>query len=74
VAFAVNRDWDGPLVVAWREGDAFAGEEDAPVPVELPWPPGEVVGGRLRLNLSVTPVFLRRPPLADPARAGPRPV
>ncbi len=72
-AFEVERDdGRGPLLVLWAERDAFAGEDEPPVPVSLPWTaatatvtdtfgaPGTVCqeGDQIRLSVSVTPVFV----------------
>ncbi len=71
-AFAVDRPGRPPLLVAWRQLDQFDGEDEPPVTIELPWPaegasavdafgvacPVEVRAGRLRLPVSITPVFV----------------
>ena len=71
-AFAINRPERGPLTVVWKDGDLVSGEREAPVTVEWPWPGDTVVandalgkrapvsleGGRVRLDVSVTPTFL----------------
>jgi hypothetical protein len=70
--FEVRRCGQGPLLVVWDQRDAFAGEDDPPVPLDRPWPasqaaavdafgqaqPAEVVDGRLRLQVSSTPLFV----------------
>ena len=71
-AFEVDRAGRPPLLVLWEQRDVFAGEDEPPVTVDLPWPaatvtavdalggspPAEVRDGRLRLPLSLTPVYL----------------
>jgi hypothetical protein len=72
-------------LVAWREGDTFAGEDEPTARVSLPWRPGagvhavdalgaappvEAGGGRLRLDLGVTPVFLDEPTVGGWAGGG----
>ncbi|GAA0386787.1 hypothetical protein GCM10009530_42270 [Microbispora corallina] len=71
-AFEVEREGREPLLVLWRGRDMVTGEDEPPVPVDRPWPapaaiavdalggtpPVEVAGGRLRLPVSVTPVFV----------------
>ena len=71
-AFRVDRGEAGPLLVAWAERDPFDGENAPPLPARLPWraataraidvfgtpltvTPG---GGEIRLDVSVTPVFV----------------
>jgi hypothetical protein len=70
--FEVRRRGRGPLLVVWDQRDSFTGEDDPPVPFDWPWPeprasavdafgqphPAEVAGGRLRLQVSDTPVFV----------------
>ncbi|MGW4058122.1 hypothetical protein ACWEGE_07575 [Amycolatopsis sp. NPDC004747] len=70
--FEVDRAGRGPLLVAWLRRDDFAGEDEPPVPFECAWAApaatatdalGEPVGvevraGRVRLPLSLTPVFV----------------
>ena len=65
------RDRDALLVV-WDHRDSFSGEDDPPVPFDWPWPatratatdafgrpqPAEVLDGRVRLRVSVTPLFV----------------
>jgi hypothetical protein len=69
--------------VVWDQRDPFSGEDDPPVPFDWPWPatkatavdalgqpqPAEVVGGRVQLRVSPTPLFVTptdrpRPPVA----------
>lgn len=83
-AIALHRRSRPPSNVLWRNGDAFAGEDEPARPISWPWPVegGDVVDafgqrqslGRddnvLRLNLSVTPVFVT--PTVKPAEASPR--
>jgi hypothetical protein len=71
-AFRVERDGRGPLLVLWDQRDAFYGEDAPPVPVTLPWDADAATvtdafgsvesvsadGGRLRLEVSVTPLFV----------------
>jgi hypothetical protein len=70
--FDVRRRGRGPLLVVWDRRDSFTGEDDPPVPFDWPWPepraaavdafgqprPAEVAGGRLRLQVSDTPLFV----------------
>ena len=70
--FEVRRRGRGPLLVVWDQRDSFIGEDDPPVPFDWPWPatraavvdalgqtqPAEVLDGRLRLTVSVTPLFV----------------
>jgi hypothetical protein len=70
--FAVRRRGRGPLLVVWEQRDAFAGEDEPPVAFDWPWRgaratavdalgqkhPAEVRDGRVRLEVSVTPVFV----------------
>jgi hypothetical protein len=72
VAIAVERGARGPLHVIWTEGDAFAGEDEAPRVVRWPWPhttakivdafgaeqQAEVREGRFALKVGVTPLLL----------------
>jgi hypothetical protein len=71
-AFDVRRAGRGPLWVVWDHRDPFHGEDEPAVDVELPWPapaaraldalgeerPVAVAGGRVRLPVTVTPVFV----------------
>ena len=71
-AFVINRPERGPLTVVWKDGDLVSGEREAPVSLEWPWPgdtavandalgqraPVSLEGGRVRLDVSVTPTFL----------------
>jgi hypothetical protein len=71
-AFEVQRAGRGPLLVLWEHRDAFDGENAPPVPVDRPWSaptavaldafgaahPAEVGDGRLRLEVSDTPLFV----------------
>ena len=70
--FEARRAGRGPLLVVWDHRDPFDGEDQPPVPFDWPWPaaparavdalgqaqPVEVVDGRVRLQVSVTPVFV----------------
>ena len=61
-----------PLAVLWKDGDVFAGEDDPPAIVHWPWPhdsafttdafgeiqSADVDAGHVRLDVSVTPIFL----------------
>jgi hypothetical protein len=76
-AFVINRPERGALTVVWTDGDLVSGEREAPVKLEWPWSGDTVVasdalgerapvsleGGRVRLDVSVTPTFL------EPARS-----
>jgi hypothetical protein len=71
-AFRVDRAGRGPLLVMWDQRDLFDGEDQPPVSVALPWPastatavdafgdvrPATVDDGRLRVPVSVTPIFV----------------
>jgi hypothetical protein len=68
----VRRRGRGPLLVVWEQRDSFGGEDEPPVPFDWPWPaqrvavvdalgqaqPAEVVDGRVRLQVSLTPLFV----------------
>ena len=68
-AFTVERPDRGPLVVLWRDGDLFSGEDEPETIVEWPWPHDDaaaidVLGvgqtvqhhdGHIRVPVSVTP-------------------
>jgi hypothetical protein len=69
--FDVHRRGQGPLLVVWDQRDSFTGEDDPPVPFDWPWPasrvavdafgqpqPAEVLDGRLRLQVTDTPLFI----------------
>jgi hypothetical protein len=70
--FDVHRRGQGPLLVVWDQRDSFTGEDDPPVPFDWPWPtpraaavdafgqpqPAEVLDGRLRLQVTNTPLFV----------------
>jgi hypothetical protein len=70
--FEVERRGRDPLLVVWDQRDAFTGEDDPPVPFDRPWPasraaavdafgqaqPAEVLDGRLRLQVSDTPLLV----------------
>jgi hypothetical protein len=70
--FEVERRDRDRLLVVWDQRDAFTGGDDPPVPFDWPWPapratavdafgqpqPAEVAGGRLRLQVSDTPLFV----------------
>ena len=70
--FEVRRRDREPLLVVWDHRDSFSGEDDPPVPFDWPWPatratatdafgrpqPAEVLDGRVRLRVSVTPLFV----------------
>jgi len=61
-----------PLLVVWEQRDAFDGEDEPPVAFDWPWPaappvavdalgqaqPAEVLDGRVKLSVSLTPVFI----------------
>ncbi|HEY2765949.1 MAG TPA: hypothetical protein VGJ13_18360 [Pseudonocardiaceae bacterium] len=71
-AFHVDRADREPLLVLWEHRDPFTGEDDPPVTVSWPWQAPdataidalgnarhtEIRDGRLRLDLSLTPVFV----------------
>jgi hypothetical protein len=70
--FDVGRRGRGTLLVMWQQRDSFYGEDEPPVPFEWPWPsssataidalgqiqPVEVRDGRVRLHVSLTPLFV----------------
>jgi hypothetical protein len=70
--FEVRRRRRGPLLVVWEQRDAFDGEDEPPVAFDWPWPaappvavdalgqtqPAEVLDGRVKLSVSLTPVFI----------------
>ena len=70
--FEVGRRGREPLLVLWEQRDSFGGEDDPPVPFDRPWPaigaaavdafgqrqPAEVIDGRLRLQVSDTPLLV----------------
>ncbi|MBO0686332.1 MAG: hypothetical protein J2P45_24560, partial [Candidatus Dormibacteraeota bacterium] len=70
--FEVRRAGRGPMLVAWDQRDAFHGEDEPPIAVDWPWPAErasavdalgdvqlvEVGEGRVRLQVSLTPVFV----------------
>jgi hypothetical protein len=70
--FDVRRRGRGPLLVVWEQRDPFHGEDEPPVAFDWPWPaarasavdalgqprPAEVGDGQVRLQVSVTPVFV----------------
>jgi len=70
--FEVRRRRRGPLLVVWDQRDAFDGEDEPPVAFDWPWPaappvavdalgqaqPAEVLDGRVKLSVSLTPVFI----------------
>ncbi|MDQ6805981.1 MAG: hypothetical protein M3065_13680 [Actinomycetota bacterium] len=74
-AFTVERPGHGPLVVLWKDGDAFYGEDQPPTLIDWPWPHDiavavdafeaaqrvEAQAGQLELAVSVTPTFLSMP-------------
>jgi hypothetical protein len=69
--FEVERRGRGPMLVVWEQRDAFTGEDQPPVAFDWPWPaaeatvvdafgraqPAEVGDGRLRLQVSGTPLL-----------------
>ncbi|HKR69134.1 MAG TPA: hypothetical protein VJT16_09875 [Streptosporangiaceae bacterium] len=71
-AFEVERKDAGPLTVLWDQRDAFAGEDEPPVLVLLPWREDKASvtdafgvasvaanqDGAVRLQVSVTPLFV----------------
>jgi len=70
--FEVNRGPRGPVSVVWERRDEFTGEDLPAVPFDCSWTaekatatdalgqtvPVQVAGGRLHLEISLTPVFL----------------
>ena len=70
--FEVDRRDRGPLLVVWDQRDSFTGEDQPPVPFDRPWPadgatavdafghihPAELRDSRLRLAVSVDPLFV----------------
>jgi hypothetical protein len=70
--FQVDRGTRGPLYVVWEQRDPFTGEDAPPVPFAWPWSakhahavdalgtkvPVTVEAGRLRLSVSLTPIYL----------------
>lgn len=70
--FEIDRGQRGPGYVVWERRDEFNGEDLPPVPFDCSWKsdkvsavdalgqtlPTHVEGGRLRLEVSLTPVFL----------------
>jgi hypothetical protein len=70
--FAVSRHRRGPVYVAWERRDVFTGEDQPAVPFEWRWDargakaidalgttvPVTVGDGRLRLTMSLTPIFI----------------
>jgi hypothetical protein len=71
-AFQVDRADREPLLVLWDNRDMFDGENEPPATVTLPWPAStataidalgetpaiEIRDGRLRLPVSLTPIFV----------------
>jgi hypothetical protein len=72
VVFEARRHRRGPLLVVWDQRDPFAGEDEPPVAFDWPWPaaraiavdalgqaqPAQVLDGRVKLQVSLTPVFI----------------
>jgi hypothetical protein len=70
--FQVDRGRRGPVHVIWEKRDSFSGEDAAPVAHDCPWPapaaravdafgrsvPVQVSRGRLKLPVSITPIFV----------------
>jgi hypothetical protein len=70
--FEVGRSGREPLLVVWERRDSFGGEDGPPVPFDWPWPapraaavdafgqpqPAEVHHGRVRLQVSDTPLLV----------------
>lgn len=71
-AFMVRRRNRRSVLVLWKDGEVFSGEDDLPTVVEWPWPHGDVVAidalgteqllgrrdGRVRVPVSVTPLLV----------------
>jgi hypothetical protein len=71
-AFAVERPERGQLLVLWKDGDVFSGEDEPPALIDYPWPHGkalaidalgtpqrlDVQGGQVQLPIGVTPIFI----------------
>jgi hypothetical protein len=84
-AFTVERAGRGELIVLCKDGDVFSGEEQPAALVDRPWSfeaafavdacgapqPVALHAGRLRLAVSVTPIFVAPEPLDQHER--PRP-
>jgi hypothetical protein len=74
-AFAAERADRGRLVVLWKDGELFSGEDEPTTIVEWPWPHDEVaaidalgrdhvvahIDGHVTVPVSVTPLFLAEP-------------
>jgi hypothetical protein len=72
VVFEVRRHRRGPLLVVWDQRDPFDGEDEPPLAFDGAWPaaraiavdalgqgqPAEVLDGRVRLQVSLTPVLV----------------
>jgi hypothetical protein len=70
--FDVHRRGREPLLVVWQERHSFYGEDEPAVPFDWPWSaahatavddlgrtqPVELENSRLRLQVSLTPVFV----------------
>ena len=70
--FEVHRGGRGPLLVVWNQRDSFHGEDEPPIAFDWPWPaaqakavdalgqaqPAAANDGRVRLHVSVTPLFV----------------
>ena len=80
--FELDRGDRGPACVIWERRDTFSGEDQPATPLEIAWPHGpvaardvlgnevttEVVNGKLKLPVSVTPIFVE-PAKQQPAAA-----
>jgi hypothetical protein len=70
--FEVRRYGRGPMLVVWERRDSFTGEDEPPVTFDWPWPATratavdalrqpqavELVDGRVRLQVSLTPLLV----------------
>jgi hypothetical protein len=78
-AFKVERSRRDPVIVLWKDGDVFAGEDDPSRPVAFPWSREratavdalgrahavELRDGYLTVPVSVTPLFVSAPSAPD---------
>jgi hypothetical protein len=78
-AFLVTRPGQPPLIVLWKHGDLFSGEDEPPTTVLWRWPHDRAVAvdalgatqtvqlhdGSLSLSVSVTPLFVTAPSVQE---------